>query len=104
MNKGSMNITPQLARMGLIYQELVCAVIEVYERWGVQCDQDEVRRLLNPGGHRDILIRREVQIVVESSPGEKMGVIHREVGDEYSVSEHAVRKAVSSRSTGPVRE
>jgi hypothetical protein len=51
----------RLARYGLMYQDLIAAVVETYTRWGVACTTDEAREVVRMSGHRDILIRREVE-------------------------------------------
>ncbi len=88
----------RLARYGLMYQDLIAAVVETYTRWGVVCTTEEAKEVVRMSCHRDILIRREVE-----ASDVKKASIYREIATECSISESTVRKAVT-KVAGPVGE
>jgi hypothetical protein len=79
-----------MMRAGLIYQDLLHAVMKTYQAWEMECTIDDAREFLLKSKHRDILIRDAIR----RADG-KLSAVYREIGEEYHISESMVRKIVS---------
>lgn len=79
------------ARIGLIYEDLVQALLVAYERWGVPCSREDIERILRRSGHVRVMVRRELR------NGGKREAVYREVGNEVGLSRSMVEKIAQGK-------
>ena len=79
------------ARIGLIYEDLVQALLAAYERWDVPCSRDDIDRILRRSGHVRLMVRRELR------NGGKREAVYREVGNEVGLSRSMVEKIAQGK-------
>ena len=65
------------ARIGLIYEDMVQALLVAYERWDVPCSREDIERILRRSGHVRVMVRRELR------NGGKREAVYREVGADW---------------------
>jgi len=79
-----------MMRAGLIYQDLLHAMMVTYEAWGMECTIEDAREVLLLSKHRDLLIR-DALLRMDG----KRSAVYREIGEDYHVSDSTVRKIES---------